>query len=296
MRPLRTSLVAALAVASLTLPSAYSAGALVGPAPPPADATGRDFNPQNFSSDSFKIDNIWLPLSPGTQFVMQGQANRGAGLLPHQVIFTVTDLTKVINGVRSLVIWDRDIGPDGVVQEAELAFNAQDKAGNVWNTAEYPEEYDAGTFIGAPSTWIAGLGGANAGVAMRARPRVGTSSWTQGFIPAIGFEDQATVVKHNQTACTALVCFGNVLVVDETNLLSPTDGHQLKYHAPLVGIVRIAPGVGQTGQETLDLVKLRHLGPAEMATARREALKLESRAYRVSSVYRPTPPMERIVR
>jgi len=44
------------------------------------------------------------------------------------------------------------------------------------------------------------------------------------------------------------------------------------------------------GQETLDLVQVRHLGPQELATARQEALKLESRAYRVSRVYpRPGP-------
>jgi len=293
MRTQRIRFIAAVMVAT-ALPSASAARALNSPSAPAADATGRDFNAQNFAADSFRVDNIWLPLIPGRQYVMEGQANRGAGLLPHQVIFTVTDLTKVINGVRSLVIWDRDIGQGGVLQEAELAFNAQDKVGNVWNMAEYPEEYDAGKFVGAPSTWIAGLAGANAGVAMRAWPRVGTSSWIQGFIPAIGFEDQAMVAKQHQRTCVPIVCFGNVLVVDETNLLSPTDGHQLKYHAPMVGIVRIAPGVGRTGQEILDLVKVRYLGPKEMATARQEALKLESRAYQVSAVYRQTPPMGRI--
>src|SRR6476661_4380125 len=44
-----------------------------------------------------KIDNDWLPLIPGTQMVLQGVANRGGGLLPHLVIFTVTDLIKRLN-------------------------------------------------------------------------------------------------------------------------------------------------------------------------------------------------------
>jgi len=131
MRPLRTSLVAALAVASLTLPSASSARALVGPTPPPADATGRDFNPQNFSSDSFKIDNIWLPLTPGTQFVMQGQANRGTGLLPHQVIFTVTDLTKVTEKYKGEKLLRQILEPSTEINEQFRAQVFQTSDGDV---------------------------------------------------------------------------------------------------------------------------------------------------------------------
>src|SRR6266545_7235372 len=66
-----------------------------------------DFSSDNFSNPT-KIDNTWSPLVPGTQFILEGQANRGGGLLPHRVVFTVTDLTKVINGVRTRVLWDVD--------------------------------------------------------------------------------------------------------------------------------------------------------------------------------------------
>src|SRR5438046_8503202 len=62
------------------------------------------FDRRDFSYPT-RIDNKWLPLVPGTQYVLEGRANRGGGPLPHQVIFTVTDLTKVINGVQSRVIW-----------------------------------------------------------------------------------------------------------------------------------------------------------------------------------------------
>ena len=93
-----------------------------------------NFNRINFSHPT-KIDNLWLPLTPGTQFVLTGQADRGTGTLPHDVIFTVTDLTKVIDGVRTRVIWDRDLN-DGELTEAELAFFAQDNAGNVWSMGE----------------------------------------------------------------------------------------------------------------------------------------------------------------
>src|SRR5262245_45893820 len=80
------------------------------------------FNPNNFTTPT-TIDNPWLPLVPGTQLVLEGRANRGGGSLPHQVVFTVTDLTKVIAGVPSVVVWDRDF-QEGQIVAAELAFFA----------------------------------------------------------------------------------------------------------------------------------------------------------------------------
>src|SRR6476620_11695217 len=107
--------------------------------------------------DPTKVDNPMFPLAPGTRFSLTGQSNMNGQPLPHRVTFTVTDLTKVINGVRSVVVWDVDLS-DGEVSEAELSFFAQDSAGNVWNLGEYPEEYDdAGAFAGAPNVWISGL-------------------------------------------------------------------------------------------------------------------------------------------
>ena len=74
-----------------------------------------NFNRNNFSNPT-KIDNRWLPLAPGTQFTLEGRADRGGGSLPHRVVFTITDLTKVINGVRAVVVWDRDINEGQLVE------------------------------------------------------------------------------------------------------------------------------------------------------------------------------------
>jgi hypothetical protein len=105
---------------------------------------------------------VWSPLIPGTQLTLNGEADRGGGLLPHEVVTTVTDLTKVIDGVRAVVILEKDIN-EGVLQEAELRFEAQDNAGNIWNLGEYPEEYEDGKFSAAPDVWLAGLAKAEPG-------------------------------------------------------------------------------------------------------------------------------------
>ena len=86
-----------------------------------AGASGREF--KNLSCDEVirfkraeftyptKIDNKWMPLVPGTQFIFEGRINQGGGpvSVPHQVILTVTDLTKVLNGIQTVVLWDRRI-------------------------------------------------------------------------------------------------------------------------------------------------------------------------------------------
>ncbi|MEA2233443.1 MAG: hypothetical protein QOD83_3259 [Solirubrobacteraceae bacterium] len=243
-------------------------------------ATEKDYDPKNFSADSIKVDNVWHPLRPGTQFVFQGRSNRGHGQLPHKVIFTVTDLTKVIDGVNTVVLFDRDIN-NGKLLEAEITFFAQDKDANVWNFGEYPEEYAKdGSFDGAPSTWMSGIQDAQAGILMRGDPRPGTPSYKQGDAPKINFGDTAKVLKTGQKSCVPVKCFKDVLVIDETNPLEPEDGHQLKYYAPGVGNVSVAPGKGGKEREILELTAIHKLSPAQLTAMREGALKLDRRAYK----------------
>jgi len=266
-----------------------SASACSGGSPKQAD--WNVFNPNNFSNGS-KIDNAWFPLAPGTQLTFEGRANRGSGILPHRVVFVVTDLTKEIDGVRTAVIWERDFNEDQMV-EAELAFHAQDKRGNVWNLGEYPEVYEQGKLVGAEDTWISGLARAHAGILMRADPRVGSSSYLQGWAPDIEFRDRAKEYKSGLRKCNPGRCYNDVLVTDEWNPLDPPDGHQLKFYARGVGTIRVEPGTGSHEQETLVLKEKVHLGPTALAEAREEALKLDTRAYEVSKeLYRHTPPAE----
>jgi hypothetical protein len=248
------------------------------------------FNRADFP-DGAKITNQYLPLVPGTQYVLEGRANRGGGPLPHTVIFTVTDLTKVINGVKTRVIWDRDINED-VLSEEELAFEAQDDDGNVWNMGEYPEEFEDGEFTGAPNTWIAGLAGARAGLSMPARPQVGTPEYLQGFAPEIDFLDCAKVIQKGGAVTVPSGRYHHILVTDERSPLDPASGHQRKFHAPGVGIVQVG-AVDDPEGETLVLVDIIKLDARGLAEARAAGKRLDRRGHRNSEVYRQTAPVER---
>jgi hypothetical protein len=247
---------------------------------------------EDFDDDDFpyrpEIDNRFLPMVPGTRLILEGSVDG----VPHRVVFTVTDLRKRIDGVYTLVIWDTDES-DGELVESELAFFAQDEDENVWNLGEYPEEFEDGEFVGAPSTWITGEEDAEAGIHMQAHPRVRSRQYVQGFAPEIDFLDCARVVQRHQETCVPAGCFDNVLVTHETNLLDPEGGIQSKFHAPGVGIVQIDAVEPPTG-ETLELVEIVNLSGSALRRARNEALRLDRRGYRFSEVYRSTSPARRL--
>jgi hypothetical protein len=203
----------------------------------PLTGSAQDFERARFD-DPTNIDNRWLPLKPGTQFVYEGSAIvEEEGRQSRRVVTTVTDLTKVIDGVRALVIWERDYTA-GKLSEPEIAFFAQDNAGNVWLLGEYPEEYEDGKFDKAPA-WISGQEGARAGISMKAEQRLDAPSYAQGYAPPpVDFDDRARVYKMNQQTCVPVDCYENVLVSEEFNPSEP-GSYQLKYYAPDVGNVRV---------------------------------------------------------
>jgi hypothetical protein len=226
-----------------------------------------------------------FPLVAGTQFVYRGKIIEGGRSAPHSVVFTVTDLIKVVDGVRVVVALDRDF-LRGRLQEQELAFFAQDNSGNVWNFGEYPEEYEHGKFAGAPSTWIRGTRGTYGGIHMLARPAVG-ARYSEGLVPAIEFDDVSTVAAVGQQTCVRSGCFQHVLLVDETSPNDPGSGHQLKYYAPQIGLIRVSARGGDS-REYLALAAVRHLSGPAAARVRATALTMDRRAYRASKIYRAT--------
>lgn len=251
-----------------------------GPATAGGQAYGRFARP-------LAVDNPMFPLAVGTEFTYQGTIVQDGETKPHSVTFTVTDVSKTIGGVRTVVAWDRDF-LEGKLEEQELAMFAQDDQGNVWNFGEYPEEYENGKFTGAPSTWVRGVGGAYGGVHMPAQPKDGMK-YREGLVPAIEFDDVSVVTKTGQQNCVPAHCYQRVLVVDETSPNDPASGHQIKYYSPGTGLIRVGARGGDA-REFLTLTAVRHLGPAEMAKIRAAVLAMDQRAYRVSKVYRSTGP------
>jgi hypothetical protein len=280
----------------LAVAAGVSVGAFGGSARAQDGKTGKvpepklpDFDASRFGR-STQIDNPWMPLKPGTRYVYEGTTIEDDGkAVPHRFVFHVTDLTKVIGGIGTVVTWDLDYS-DGEVVEAELAFFAQDTSGTVWRMGEYPEEYENGKFVAA-KPWIHGFEDARAGIEMQARPQPGTPSYAQGWGPAVDWTDRGQVDQVGQKTCVPVKCYEDVTVIAETSGSEP-NAQQLKHYARGVGNVRVSwRGAGEKTKETLELVRVEQLDAKTLAEVRAKALALEKSAYqRSESVYAHTPP------
>ena len=276
-----------LPVAAVTIAEAASPTATGSTLCARVDGPSCVFDYDNFDNPT-AIDNKWLPMTPGTQLVYEGTTNEDDELLEHQVIITVTDLTKVIDGIETVVSWDLDFS-EGELVEAELAFFAQDNDGNVWRMGEHPEEYEDGEIVDAP-TWLAGIEGAKAGISMLADPEEGTLSYSQGWAPAVEFIDRGRVQQVGQETCVEADCFTDVLVIAEFNV-EEQGASQLKYFASGIGNVQVGWNGNDETQEELELVSVEQLDAAALVDVRAAALELEASAYEVSpDVYGRTEP------
>lgn len=294
----KIALASCLVALPLSLFTANAADAGTGPAVPGAQpgihASARagaptdcgpgslpDLKAGNFP-DEPEVDNVWLPMKPGTRSEFNGTVKDLTTSPPvvhaHRIVSIVTGLTKVIDGVRTVVLWDRDYS-DGILQESELAFFAQTEKGAVWLLGEYPEEFDAGKFAGAPSTFIAGVHKARAGLAMLARPSTKHGPYTQASAPSIGFLDCGRVVSRKS----------GMLKVDEYNPLDGSAaGHQQKYYRAGVGTVKVTASSGDS-QEFLKLDSTTTLDEDALADVNKHALAQDHHGYTVSpAVYGTT--------
>ncbi len=252
-----------------TTTQATSTPQSAGNAPRPGtNATQGSFAPRNFG-DPATGANQFLPLKPGTQWVREGSVNVGTRRLPHRVVTTVTDVSKQVDGVRTIAVMDQDYN-GGQIAEQAVDYIAEDKQGNVWYLGSYTEGYQGGQFVSAFDAWLGGVNGAQPGILMLADPHTGTPAYSERTVPG-GESGSSQVAKTGQSQCVPFKCYKDVLVIEE-------NGAEYKYYAPGVGQIKTAP-LGSGGkQEVEDLINLTQLSPSGLAQISAEVLKLDQHA------------------
>ncbi|MET4094191.1 hypothetical protein [Arthrobacter sp. UYCu712] len=284
-----------LVLGTLTVTSAATATATAAPNPQDLCGTGTAIRlDRSAFPRTPEIENKWFPLEPGMQFTTTGKvvstAEGEKSERKRTVISTVTGLTKKIDGVNTLVVWDRDF-TDGELVESELAFFAETKKGTVWLFGEYPEEYENGTLAGAPSTFISGIDKAQAGIAMLDHPRPKSPAYPQAFAPSVDFLDCAKVLNKDQRVCVPTGCYHDVVEIVESNPREPLSlaGTQHKFYSQKTGLIQVRPDGGEE-QESMDLVKIKKLSSSALKSINAQALEQDKRGYTVSKdVYAQTP-------
>jgi hypothetical protein len=255
-----------------------------------AQETAKDLleiDPKNFDRPTV-IDNKWMPMKPGMRHVYDGFCVEDGEPVRHSIVETVTDLTKMIGGIRAVVTLEEDYS-EGQLVELEIAFHAKDNDGNVWHLGQLCEAHEEGEFVGGKVWHFGNPTGAKAGIRMWANPKVGMTA-SQGFAPApFTWTDRGRVAQLGQKTKVPAGTFEDVLIVDEWDDETLEGVFQTKWYAPNHGLVRIGFRGPDPQEEEVELVKSEHLDEAGMAKARAKALGIEERAY----MYAQTPPAER---
>jgi hypothetical protein len=125
-------------------PTATEPPEVVAPTPEPTEDP--EFALQDLSTATFdnptEINNKYFPLKPGTEYVYEGFTREGSNQIPHSIIFTVTDLTKEVAGIQTVVAYIIDYS-DGELVEAEIASMFRIITARLF-MGEYPEVYEFG--------------------------------------------------------------------------------------------------------------------------------------------------------
>ena len=148
-------------------------------------STAGPIDPSNFVTT---VDNPYYPLPVGRVMVYQGTRD---GVAQTDTV-TVTSATKVIEGVRAVVV--RDVATDSHHRtlEATLDWFAQDKQGNVWYLGEDTKAYNPDGSVDTSGSWMAGVNGAIPGFIMEAHPKI-PDAYRQEYLKGQA-EDTAWIV------------------------------------------------------------------------------------------------------
>jgi hypothetical protein len=176
-----------------------------------------------------RIDNPYLPYVPGTRWVYENTSSEG----DERIVVTVSDRTRMVQGVRTTVVRDTVTGEDGRVVEDTFDWFAQDTAGNVWYFGEDSTSYEDGE-ASKEGSWEAGVDGAQAGIVMLADPRPG-DSYEQEYLEGEA-EDRAEVLATDAEATVPFGSYTDMVKTADTTPLEP-EVEEHKYYAEGVGFV-----------------------------------------------------------
>lgn len=188
-----------------------------GSASPPSAPSGVDLlviptpslDPGDFVGE---VDNPFLPLAPGSRWTYELSGEQTG-----TVSVTVADERQSVAGVEATVV--ETTAPDG----STVDYYAQDRSGNVW-------------WVGREGVWAAGADGAEAGLAMAARPRVG-DGYRMASSPGV-VEDRALVRSVTSAVTVPAGSYEECVDVETSSPLEP-GVRRISTYAEGVGLVRL---------------------------------------------------------
>jgi polyhydroxyalkanoate synthesis regulator protein len=171
--------------------------------------------------------NTYFILEPGYRLVLKGRGE--------VVEIMVTNATKVVDGVTTRIVEERETKNGKLVEVSRNYFAIDKKTNDIYYFGEEVDMYERGKVTTHEGAWLSGVDGARYGLIMPAKPQVGFKHY-QEIAPDMAM-DRAEIVSVSETFESPAGKFTDCLQVDETTPLEPGE-HSIKVYAPGVGLVK----------------------------------------------------------
>ena len=152
-----------------------------------------------------------------------------------RLVITVLDETKIVDGVTTRVVEERETKGGQLVEVSRNYFAIGSTSRDVFYFGETVDIYRNGKVVDHEGAWQAGEKGARFGLMMPAEPRVG-QKYYQEVAPKIAM-DRAAIVALHAVVKTPAGEFKDCVKVEETTPLEP-GVREYKYYARDVGLVQ----------------------------------------------------------
>jgi hypothetical protein len=197
----------------------------------PAAAGNGKFTSEFPGENSFASSgtNYFLPLIPGLFQVLETRNHRV------KVVVTVTDRTKLVDGVETRIVTERE-EHDGALTEITENYEAiSTKTNSVYYFGEYATQYKDGQAVGHKGSWLAGENGARFGLLMPGVPLLGAKFLQENAAPIA--LDRSQIVEENVTVDTPAGTHKGCLRVYDSDGLDPSAPPENKLYCHSIGNV-----------------------------------------------------------
>ncbi len=147
---------------------------------------------------------------------------------------TVTDQTKLVDGVETRVVEEKESADGKVIEISQNYFAISKSTGDAYYFGEDSVTYKDGKEVNREGSWLAGVAGARFGLAMPGKPKVG-DAYYQEVAPKVAM-DRAEIVSVSETLKTPAGEFKDCVKTKETTPLEK--GTEYKIYARGVGLVK----------------------------------------------------------
>jgi hypothetical protein len=175
--------------------------------------------------------NPFFILEPGFRLILAGVED---GVVKRLVV-TVLDDTRVVDGVETRVVEERETEDGEVVEVSRNYFAICNRTNSVFYFGEEVDIYEDGVIVSHEGEWLAGEDGARPGIIMPGTVLLG-ARYFQEIAPNVAM-DRAEIVRLDAVVQTPAGKFIRCLRTRETTPLEPGEV-EFKSYAPGIGLIQ----------------------------------------------------------